>query len=224
MSEPNNSIHKEFELERLILFSDAVFAIAITLLVIDLRFPEIPKGISISPAWWLSEMRPLAVQFVSFAISFVFIGLSWARHLRLCRHLKNYNSGVIIRNLFFLFFVVTFPFTITGFTHIRPNFMYPILPYVFNVFMVSLSQYMLTYYILRSKHGLYAPGNEAEKKFILFQSGVFLAIVSFFMIGLSVVLIIFQGNETAFAIVSWTVVLCAIVSKRWVNKHRPPKE
>lgn len=43
MTETKNELHKEFELERLILFSDAVFAIAITLIIIEIKFPEIPK-------------------------------------------------------------------------------------------------------------------------------------------------------------------------------------
>ena len=51
MSETKNELHKEFELERLILFSDAVFAIAITLIIIEIKFPDIEKGATSLQIW-----------------------------------------------------------------------------------------------------------------------------------------------------------------------------
>src|SRR5882757_5497166 len=101
-------LEKEFELERLILFSDAVFAIAITLLIIDIKFPELPEKKFEGNT--LEMLRPTLQSFIAFAISFFFIGRSWSNHLRLFRLLKKYDQGLINRNLLFLFFIVTFPF------------------------------------------------------------------------------------------------------------------
>src|SRR6478752_263905 len=72
MSEPNNSLHKEFELERMILFSDAVFAIAITLLIIEIKFPELPEGYREQLSLW-KMFKPTVVHFMGFLLSFFFI-------------------------------------------------------------------------------------------------------------------------------------------------------
>src|ERR1700740_817702 len=116
MSEATDkSIHREFELERMILFSDAVFAIAITLLIIDIKFPELPADYKVSPD--LSKIfAPTLVQFLGFLISFFIIGMSWAGHLKMFRYLKAYDNGVIFRNLLSLFFIVAFPFAASGVT------------------------------------------------------------------------------------------------------------
>src|ERR1700761_3775523 len=104
MSDPaNESLHKEFELERMILFSDAVFAIAITLLILEIKFPELPesfKGINV-----FDFLKPTLIHFFAFVISFFFIGMSWSRHLTLCKYLKQYNNKVIFLNLLLLFFI-----------------------------------------------------------------------------------------------------------------------
>src|ERR1700744_6089437 len=101
------ALEKEFELERMILFSDAVFAIAITLLVIDIKWPELPE--SRAGVDKLQLLKPTIFGFLGFALSFFFIGKSWAIHLRLFRLLRKYDQGLINLNLLFLFFIVIFP-------------------------------------------------------------------------------------------------------------------
>src|SRR3979490_2943737 len=97
----SNGLEKEFELERLILFSDAVFAIAITLLVIDIKFPELPEKRVEGKT--LDLLSHTILSFAAFALSFFFIGRSWSLHLRLFRFLRKYDQGLINRNLLFLF-------------------------------------------------------------------------------------------------------------------------
>ncbi len=86
MADQQTQLHKEFELERMILFSDAVFAIAITLLIIEIKFPEVPKDATRSQ---IEELfKPVIIRFLGFVLSFSFIGLMWARHLKIFKYLK----------------------------------------------------------------------------------------------------------------------------------------
>lgn len=83
-------LEREFELERMILFSDAIFAIAITLMAIDIKWPEIPenlKGVDLGKL-----LHPTVTQFIIFVISFLFVGRAWKLHLRLFRQLNQYNQ------------------------------------------------------------------------------------------------------------------------------------
>ncbi len=112
MSATQSELQKEFELERMILFSDAVFAIAITLLIIEIKFPEVPKDATVPEIEEL--LKPVIIRFLGFILSFFFIGLMWARHLKTFKYLKKYDNGVIYRNLVLLFFIVCFPFTVVA--------------------------------------------------------------------------------------------------------------
>ncbi|MGN9393504.1 TMEM175 family protein, partial [Enterococcus faecium] len=99
------------------------FAIAITLLIIEIKFPEVPKGIHGSELFKL--FQPTIMQFITFLISFLIIGSFWSRHLKLCRYLKAYDQKLIQYNLLFLFFVVTFPFVASGISHFSPSLHMP---------------------------------------------------------------------------------------------------
>jgi uncharacterized membrane protein len=93
---------------RLVSFSDAVFAIAITLLAIQLRVPEIkdPKsGHELSRA-----LGDLSGQFFTYGITFVLIGVYWLGHHRMFQHITRHNRRLAELNLLFLFTISFMPF------------------------------------------------------------------------------------------------------------------
>lgn len=105
----------EIGLERLIFFSDAVFAIAITLLVLELRLPEIPReGISVnSPEMDMAVLRGLwdiASKYLGYFLSFAVIGLVWMGHHRTYRYIGRYDSVLLLLNLLLLMVVAFIPF------------------------------------------------------------------------------------------------------------------
>jgi TMEM175 potassium channel family protein len=95
-------------LERIVFFSDAVMAIAITLLVIDLKLPAIPAAQAVEQLPVL--LKELAPHIVSFLISFAVVGVYWSTHHMLFTHIKRYNRQLIALNLFFLLFIALMPF------------------------------------------------------------------------------------------------------------------
>jgi len=196
MSEPTNtSIHREFELERMILFSDAVFAIAITLLIIEIKFPELPENYKVSPDLF-KMFKPTLFQFLGFFLSFFFIGISWAKHLKMFRYLKAYDNGVIFFNLLSLMFIVAFPFAASGVTHLRSGFMFPLIIYLGNIMLIFLSNFLLAHYIFKHKPSLSIPGHEAEKKYIYLQNKASaIALTLVFFIILSTAVITHYNNE-----------------------------
>jgi uncharacterized membrane protein len=102
-----NKTREFFQLERLAFFSDAVFAIAITLLVIEVRLPEMDH---VTDATLQSALLSLFPKYLGFLISFLVIGRFWIGHHRACGHLKTCDSKLIWRNLMFLMTIAFMPF------------------------------------------------------------------------------------------------------------------
>ena len=98
---------EELALERIVFFSDAVIAIAITLLVIDIRLPEIT-----GPA---AEELPRALlalwpRYLGFVVSFLVVGSYWFGHHRIFRAVRRYDDLLIWLNLVFLLCIAFIPF------------------------------------------------------------------------------------------------------------------
>jgi uncharacterized membrane protein len=104
-------IKKEFLLERVILFSDAVFAIIITIMVIEIHLPE---GFRHADPEHITEgFKELIPKIIGYIFSFAFIAMFWMRHLKMFSFLKDFNRGLLVLNLLFLFFLSLFPATVS---------------------------------------------------------------------------------------------------------------
>lgn len=93
--------------ERVVFFSDAVFAIVITLLVLELKVPHITEHTDTALRHALVELLPRVAGFV---ISFLIIGLMWIEHHRIFRYIEDYDAGLLWRNLLLLLCVSFVPF------------------------------------------------------------------------------------------------------------------
>ncbi|MGI9024138.1 MAG: TMEM175 family protein [Burkholderiaceae bacterium] len=116
----------EHGLERLIFFSDAVFAIAITLLIIDIHVPHLPWG-SPDGAYWAALLN-LAPQFAGFFISFYVIGSFWAGHHREMALATHWSPSILLPNLMLLSTIAAIPF-FTAFASANPAMRVPIFCY-----------------------------------------------------------------------------------------------
>jgi uncharacterized membrane protein len=95
-------------LERLVFFSDAVFAISITLLVIELKVPVLPRTASSQD--FLIALGHLAPHFAGFFVSFFVIGAFWSGHHRAFDCARHWSPTLMMPNLFLLCSVAGMPF------------------------------------------------------------------------------------------------------------------
>jgi uncharacterized membrane protein len=96
---------KTFKAERMIIFSDAVMAVAITLLVLDLKLPEGVTDAQL-PSVLQGSLHALGV----YALSFIVIGLLWMGHHEQFSYIRRVDGAMLWLNLFFLMTIGLIPF------------------------------------------------------------------------------------------------------------------
>jgi uncharacterized membrane protein len=98
---------------RLEAFSDGVIAILITIMVLELK---VPHGAD------LAAVRPLLPVFLSYVLSFVFIGIYWNNHHHMLHAAERINGAILWANLHLLFWLSLVPFTTAwmGENHVAP--------------------------------------------------------------------------------------------------------
>ena len=106
MSDPHDST--EPALERFVFFSDAVFAIAITLLAIEIKVPVLPDDAG--ERVWEVALLSLLPSFFAFGLSFFVIGSIWTAHHGLFRWVVKFDQRLITPNMLLLLAIVLVPF------------------------------------------------------------------------------------------------------------------
>ena len=153
-------IKKEFQLERMILFSDAVFAIVITLMAIEIKIPE---HIQVTNENIAKELIHLLPTLLAYIVSFVFIGTIWYQHLKMFSLLKDYDKGLVVRNMVLLFFIGIFPFSATLITRAKGQ-MLPFFMYLFMILFCTIAQYLLYHYIIIGRPSIRLNADLTEHK------------------------------------------------------------
>ena len=126
---------------RLEAFSDGVLAIIITIMVLELKVPH---------ATDLSALADLLPIFLSYVLSFIYIGIYWNNHHHLLHTISTVNGGLLWANLHLLFWLSLFPFATgwMGENHFAPV---PSALYGLVLLMAAIAYWLLQRSIMRSQ-------------------------------------------------------------------------
>lgn len=127
---------------RLEAFSDGVIAIIITIMVLELRAPEETT---------LTALQPLLPVFVSYVLSFIYVGIYWNNHHHLLQAARQVNGAVLWANLHLLFWLSLVSFT-TAWMGEHDFAAWPVVFYGSNLWLAALAYYLLVRALLAA-HG-----------------------------------------------------------------------
>jgi uncharacterized membrane protein len=220
-----HELKKEFQLERMILFSDAVFAIAITLLAIEIKLPaelKLENNTTIhldrhtaTDNLLLHGLAEMIGKFIGFFISFFIIGLYWIIHHRMFGYVINYNRKLLWLNLIFLMAIVLMPFSTGFYSEYAIHFLKtPVIVYTINIIFLGVMNYILWNYVTNPKHQLAVGITTTEKKYFAFRA---IIVPSVFFI-MSVLYLVLQ-KQYAIYIPLTIPLLMRIFKKFYFKKH-----
>jgi len=154
-------------------FSDGVLAIIITIMVLELK---VPHGID------LAALQPLLPVFLSYVLSFVYLGIYWNNHHHMLHTCQHASGPVLWANLHLLFWLSLFPF-VTGWMGENHFATMPTALYGVVLLMAAIAYYILQVMIIRSQGDdsllAKAIGNDMKGKLspILYVVGILASLV-----------------------------------------------
>jgi len=138
-----------FDKSRILGFSDAVFSIAMTLLVLEVAVPSYTI-LNKSGIWAvLAERIP---NFIGFVVSFFVTAFYWIDYMKITKYLTSFNPKLLWINIFLLFFVVLLPFS-TAFYVNGINFVGPFVFYSINLSLIALMILFMILAVAKKERG-----------------------------------------------------------------------
>ncbi|MGF7081813.1 TMEM175 family protein [Mucilaginibacter sp. UYCu711] len=153
--EQHDPDRKDFQVDRIILFSDAVFAIAITLLIIEIKTPNIHELPNKDVQHQLQQLSELWPKFMAFTMSFFVIAVYWRSHHRIFGFVNTYTEKLIWINILFLFAVVVMPFSSAYYSE---NYGYEVSHVFYNLNIIATG--LINYFFIRY---VFNPANKLVK-------------------------------------------------------------
>src|SRR4051812_9529408 len=180
MNQEQKHTRTQFQIDRIAFFSDAIIAIAITLMVLEIKIPELGKSITFKQ--FLEQYSlSLTLHIIALLIGFITIGDIWMRHHELFEHIINYNKKLTKINLYFLFSVTLLPISISFlFTENEPVLL-PRFCYFTNLLLVNFLFYLMVALVFNKNYSFSSVKNKVEikkiKTFSLIDALIFLIVM-----------------------------------------------
>jgi uncharacterized membrane protein len=129
-------------------FSDGVIAIIITIMVLELKIPDLAKENTSASIW--NHIRHLLPHFITYAFSFMMIALFWTNHHHMFHLLEHTDEHLLWQNFIFLFLLSLIPFA-TSIVGSNPKVPLSVSIYGTLMLLTTLSFTIMRHYSIRNK-------------------------------------------------------------------------
>ena len=212
LKEPMSSIRKSIffdqshTLDRLCALTDGVYAIVLTLLVLDLKIPDTP---GLGEAKIIDDLVRQLPNFFSYVISFFVVATLWIKHHIAIKPLKKCNTITLGLNLVHLLFMTLTPYTASLFGHYKED---PIVVLLFSgsIGLAAFSLHILHWYVVAKPewYGEDAPEEWKHPNWLLAYPATSIALISMSLAFISVI-----GAILVWAMLPISLVLYTMLSR-----------
>jgi uncharacterized membrane protein len=152
------------DMSRLVSFSDGVFAVAITLLVLNVQVPDSKIGLG-------ALLHEQSSHYLIFVVSFIMVGIKWLNHHRMFTLIARANTTLSILNLVLLLVICTVPFTAAIVAKYLRTTDAALASVVYGIVWVAVGCLYTIIYVYADKAGLTAANSTSRRTAILYFAG-----------------------------------------------------